>query len=300
MKPFLATGDAAAVEKYKASAEKYFKDFDAETEKKVFIALLELYRKDIPVELQPSLFQTIAKKYKNNIPKYANEVFSKSIFADKAKMDAFLAHPEASVLQKDPGLIGMQRVLDEFRAQIGPYLGKVYRDLDELNHRYLKAYLEWKNTGLHYPDANFSMRLTYGSIQDYKAKDAVHYLHQTYVQGIIEKEDSLNDEFIVPSKLQQLYASKDFGSYADSSGQVPVCFISNNDITGGNSGSPVINGKGELIGCAFDGNWEAMSGDLVFEPKLQRCISVDIRYVLFIIDKYAGATNIIKELDIKK
>src|SRR6185312_2800777 len=110
-----------------------------------------------------------------------------------------------------------------------------------------------------------------------------------HLQGIIEKEDSLNDEFIVTEKLQLLYRNKDYGNYADSTGNIPVCFITNNDITGGNSGSPVINAQGELIGCAFDGNWEAMSGDLVFEPKLQRCISVDVRYILFIIDKYAGA-----------
>lgn len=296
---FTASGDAAAVTRYKASADKYYKDFNVATEKKVFIALLEMYRDKVPLDMQSSLFPMIAKKYKNNMVKYADAVFAKSIFTDQARMNAFLAAPQAGVLEKDPVYTAMQTTLEEFRAKLGPYLGEVYHQLDDLNHLYLQAYLEWKKSELHYPDANFSMRLTYGSVKDYNAKDAVHYLHQTHLKGIIEKEDSLNDEFFVPKKLQQLYDTKDFGNYADSSGNVPVCFISNNDITGGNSGSPVINGKGELVGCAFDGNWEAMSGDLVFEPTLQRCISVDVRYILFIVDKYAGAGYLLKEMDLR-
>jgi len=296
---FTASGDLAAVERYKASADKYYKDFHAATEKKVFIALLEMYRDNVPTDMQSSLFATIAKKYKNNMSKYADAVFAKSIFTDQNKMKAFLKQPQAGILEKDPAYTAMQTTLEEFRAKLGPYLGQVYKQLDDLNHLYLQAYLEWKKSDLHYPDANFSMRLTYGSVKDYSAKDAVHYLHQTHLKGIMEKEDSLNDEFIVPKKLQQLYTDKDFGNYADSTGSVPVCFISNNDITGGNSGSPVINGKGELIGCAFDGNWEAMSGDLVFEPQLQRCISVDVRYILFIVDKYAGAGYLLKEMDLR-
>ncbi|HSZ71982.1 MAG TPA: S46 family peptidase, partial [Cytophagaceae bacterium] len=296
---FISSGDQTAVNKYKASAEKYYKDFDAATEKKVFITLLQLYQENVPEALQSSIFSTIAKKYKNNFSKYAESVFSKSIFADQNKMNAFLTNPQAGVLEKDLAYTAMQTTLQEFRTKLGPYLGQVYRDLDDLNHLYMEAYLEWKKTKLLYPDANFSMRLSYGNVQDYQARDAVHYLSQTHLKGIIEKEDSLNDDFIVPAKLKQLYHNKDFGNYADHTGHIPVCFITNNDITGGNSGSPVINGKGELIGCAFDGNWEAMSGDLVFEPSLQRCISVDVRYILFIIDKYAGASYLLKEMTLK-
>ena len=151
-----------------------------------------------------------------------------------------------------------------------------------------------------YPDANFTMRMSYGSILDYYPRDAVHYDYVTTLKGVMEKEDPDNWEFVVHAKLKELYNAKDYGQYALANGEMPVAFLSTNDITGGNSGSPVINGKGELIGTAFDGNWEAMSGDIVFEPELQRCINVDIRYTLFIIDKFAGAQRLIDEMTIVK
>ncbi|HPN22696.1 MAG TPA: S46 family peptidase, partial [Tenuifilaceae bacterium] len=144
---------------------------------------------------------------------------------------------------------------------------------------------------------NSTMRLTYGEVLDYYPMNAVHYDYITTLDGVMEKEDPDNWEFVVPQKLKDLYNAKDYGRYGEN-GKMPLAFISTNDITGGNSGSPVINANGELIGCAFDGNWEAMSGDIVFEKNLQRTISVDIRYVLFIIDKYAGATRLIDEMKI--
>ena len=150
-----------------------------------------------------------------------------------------------------------------------------------------------------YPDANSTMRMSYGKVLDYFPADAVHYDYYTTLKGVMQKEDPTNEEFIVPQKLKELYRTKDFGPYSEN-GDIVTCFLTNNDITGGNSGSPVINGNGELIGLAFDGNWEAMSGDISFEPDLQRTINVDIRYVLFIIDKFAGDTSIIKELTLVK
>ena len=144
------------------------------------------------------------------------------------------------------------------------------------------------------------MRMTYGVVGDYQPRDAVYYNYFTTLKGYIEKEIPGDIEFDVPSRLKELYEAEDFGPYADKDGTLHTCFISNNDITGGNSGSPVINGNGELIGIAFDGNWEAMSGDIAFEPELQKCINVDIRFVLWTIDKYAGATNLIEEMTIVK
>ncbi len=148
-----------------------------------------------------------------------------------------------------------------------------------------------------YPDANFTMRLTYGTVQDYYPEDAVHFEYYTTLKGVMEKEDPDNWEFVVPEKLKELYETKDYGRYGEGD-VMKVCFLTNHDITGGNSGSGVMNGNGELIGLAFDGNWEAMSGDIAFEPELQRTINVDIRYVLFIIDKFAGATRLIDEMTI--
>ena len=149
------------------------------------------------------------------------------------------------------------------------------------------------------PDANSTMRLTYGTVGGYKPADAVYYDYYTTLDGVMEKDDPSNSDFIVPQKLRDLYAAKDYGRYAEN-GVIKTCFLTNHDITGGNSGSPVINANGQLLGLAFDGNWEAMSGDIAFEPNIQRTIAVDIRYVLFIIDKYAGAKNMINEMSIVK
>ena len=153
---------------------------------------------------------------------------------------------------------------------------------------------------VYYPDANSTMRVTYGQVLDYYPADAIHYDIVTYMEGLMEKEDPNDEEFIVPAKLKDLFEAKDYGRYTDKNGRMVINFLSNNDITGGNSGSPVINGNGDLIGIAFDGNWEAMSGDIAFEPELQRTISVDIRYVMFIIDKFANAQNLINEMKFTK
>ena len=172
--------------------------------------------------------------------------------------------------------------------------------IDKAKKAYVAGTLEMMGDNASYPDANSTMRLTYSKVLPYSPKDAVIYDYITTLDGVMEKEDPNNWEFVVPARLKELWKAKDFGPYALENGKMPVAFLCNGDITGGNSGSPVLNDKGELIGLAFDGNWEAMSGDVIFEPSLQRCINVDIRYVLFIIDKYGKAGYLLDEMNIVK
>ncbi|MFN8415199.1 MAG: S46 family peptidase [Cytophagaceae bacterium] len=288
----------AALTKFKSVAEEFYKDYDKATDEEVTAALLKMYYNDIPKSMHSSVFQTIEKKYKLDFNKYVKIIFAKSILTNEASMKAFLANPDAKLLDKDAVFQAMYKILMEFRANQGPAIGNANMRLEKLNGIYLKGILEQRNKEVLYPDANFTMRLTYGTVQDYFPRDAVYYNYYTTIDGIIEKEDSTNEEFIVPTKLKELYQTKDYGQYVNEEGKVPICFLTTNDITGGNSGSPVMNAQGHLIGCAFDGNWEAMSGDIIYEPELQRTISVDIRYILFMVDKYAGAGYLLKEMTI--
>lgn len=289
----------AALEELKTIANNHFKNYNADTDKKIFIAMLQMYYDYLPESLYPSVFKEVKKKYKGDFNKYAQYVYSKSMWCSESRFRDFLANPNASLLEKDPAYIIINSIVDSFRENVGPFYSAVLTRLEKINNQYLHAILEMRKSDKLYPDANFTMRITYGSVQDCVPGDAIHYNYYTRLDGIMMKEDSTNEEFIVPAKLKQLYMQKDYGRYADRvNGHLPVCFITNNDITGGNSGSPVINGDGHLIGVAFDGNWEAMSGDIIFEPNLQRCIAVDIRYVLYIIDKFAGATHLINEMTI--
>jgi len=184
-----------------------------------------------------------------------------------------------------------------FEENIRHKLNEANDLLDRGNRVFIAGLREMNPDKKYYPDANSTMRLTYGQVLDYYPADAVHYKYYTTLSGVMEKEDPTNWEFVVPEKLKELYKNKDYGPYGEDN-ELKVCFLTNHDITGGNSGSPVLNGKGELIGLAFDGNWEAMSGDIAYEPELQRTINVDIRYVLFIIDKFAGATRLIDEMNL--
>jgi hypothetical protein len=172
--------------------------------------------------------------------------------------------------------------------------------IDPLHKTYLKGLMEMANGAPVYPDANFTMRLTYGNVKPYSPKDGVIYNYYTTLKGVMEKEDPTSSEFIVPARLKELYEANDFGEYALPNGEMPVAFLTTNDITGGNSGSGVYNSRGELIGLAFDGNWESLSGDINFDDNLQRCINVDIRYVLFVIDKFGGCKRLIEEMNIVK
>lgn len=277
----------------KTSAE-YFKDYDVNTDKQIFSTMLKMYYTDVPKEYHFSAIKDLEKKYKGDVDKYTEKFFEKSIFADEKKFNEFLANPKLKVIEKDAAYIFEQSLIEKYFD-----LSRATNTGSEMNkgmRSYVAGLMEMDKDKLFYPNANSTIRLTYGKVGDYFPTDAVYYNYFTTLKGVIEKEDPKNDEFVVSPKLKELYQKKDYGRYADKDGTVHVCFTTNNDITGGNSGSPCINADGELIGTAFDGNWEAMSGDIKYESDIQKTIVCDIRYVLFVVDKYAGAQNIINEL----
>ncbi len=290
--------DIIASSRKKAKA--FFKDYNAPTDEKATKALLKMYIANVDAKYQPDYIANILnKEYNGDVDKYVDYLFDNSMFVNEDKLNKFLDKPNKKQLEADPIMIASKSILSKYR---GLFSATYEGDLKEQEgmRLFVGGLLKMNPKKLYAPDANSTMRLTYGSVGDYKPADGVHYSHFTTMKGIMEKEDPDVREFNVPAKLKELYKNKDFGQYANADGTMPVCFTTNNDITGGNSGSPVINGKGQLIGTAFDGNSEAMSGDIAFEHQMQKCINVDIRYVLFVIDKYAGAKNLIEEMKIIK
>jgi len=279
--------------------DEYFKDYDALTDMKITGALLKLYSKNVATKYIPDFMKNAAARHHGDFDAYAKQLFSKTIFCDKGKVEDFLKSPSLKKLEKDPAFIAAQSIYSAY-SLISSDVNKSDVDLEKGRRLYAAGMMEMhKNTNL-YPDANSTMRLTYGTVNGYIPRDAVYYDYFTTLKGYKEKGIAGDADFDYPPKLVEMYQTKDFGQYADKDSTLHTCFITNNDITGGNSGSPVINGNGELIGIAFDGNWEAMSGDVAYEPFLQRCICVDIRFVLWTIDKFAGARRLINEMDIKQ
>ena len=241
----------------------------------------------------------LVAKHNNNYQAIALELFNKSVFTSKEKLEKFLKKPNASALQKDLLFVISTAYLDIINVTLKDRLTEVNTKLNRANRLFMSAQLEMSKSAFA-PDANGTMRLTYGTVKPYNARDAVFYSDFTTARGVLEKFKPNDFEFDAPDKLIQLIKNKDYGQYADKDGELHTAFLTDNDITGGNSGSPVMNAKGELIGTAFDGNWEAISSDFAFLPNVQRTISVDIRYVLFIVDKLGGASNIISELTLVK
>lgn len=288
----------STIAELREGAKEHFKDYNAAADQKVFEVLTAKYLKKVPAEMQPAALKKMLEKSKGSVEAVGAKIFAESVFASEASLNAFLSKPDLKTLDKDPALQLANGFMEMAMGAAGPFRS-AQASLSSAKRLFVDGLRKMQPEKVFYPDANSTMRMTYGSVQDYIPADAVHYDYVTTTNGILEKEDPTNDEFIVPPYLKELIEKQDFGPYGEN-GKLVTCFLSTNDITGGNSGSPIINGKGELIGLAFDGNWEAMSGDIAFEPALQRTINVDIRYVLFIVDKYAGATRLIDELTIRK
>ncbi|MBO4645939.1 MAG: S46 family peptidase [Bacteroidales bacterium] len=286
-------------EQAKALAEykEYMKGTDAITEAKIIAAELRLW-KQLPEEYRIDIYNLIDKKYKGNCEAFAKACVEKSIMGNADNFAKYLAKPSEKALENDPLYNYFQSLLKVIIQHQGSYM-EINNKLETPRRKYMAA-LKAMTQDPMYPDANSTMRCTFGTVCDYYPSDGVKYLHYTTAEGILQKEIPGDPEFDVHPKLKQLILNKDFGQYAMKDGKLPVCFLTNNDITGGNSGSPVLNGKGELIGCAFDGNIEALCSDIFFDTELQRCICVDIRYVLFVIDKFAGATRFIDEMKLVK
>ena len=281
----------------KVYADIHNKDYDHEVDRKVAKALLPLYAEMVPANALPAFYTTIQKDFKGNYDAYVDHCYDNSIFSNEANFNKFIKKPTVKAIEKDP-MTAYVRAKYDLMDKLGNELAESMKGMDLLHKTYVRGLCEMYSPEPKAPDANFTIRLTYGNVKSYNPKDGVHYKYYTTLKGVMEKEDPTNPEFVVPAKLKELYETKDFGRYALPNGDMPACFLTTNDITGGNSGSPVINGNGELIGAAFDGNWESLSGDINFDNNLQRCIAVDIRYVLFIIDKLGGCKHLIDEMTI--
>ena len=286
----------------KKEAKEFYKNYNAKVDEELFASMLEMYYYNVPKNQHPAVFKKIENQLFGfkalDFDYYAKNVFKRSIFSSKEKFFTFLEKPSTLRLEKDVAYTTMMSIYDYYIENMYPKRKSISAKLEEGNRLFIAGLREMNPEEKYYPNANSTMRVTYGSVGDYNPGNAMHYDFYTTIDGIMEKEDATSSEFVVPEKLKELYAIGDYGRYADEDGNLRINFISNNDITGGNSGSPVINAWGEIVGTAFDGNWEAMSGDIAFENEIQRTISVDIRYTMFIIDKFAGATHLIDEMTI--
>ena len=282
--------DEAALSAAKKRIQRTYRDYVEALDRKEAVALLDFYRKNAKPEDFPEIpdqdFATM------DLSAYVSDLFDKTMFTDYDKVaaatkDEIFADPAAGLYYAIMG-------------KLTPHYNAMYAgddaSFETARKNFAAALMEWQKGQAMYPDANSTMRLTYGHVLPYSPKDGLKYLHYTTLKGVMEKEDPTNPEFIVPVKVKELYEAGDYGRWADADGTLHTCFLTNNDITGGNSGSPVLDAKGNLLGLAFDGNWESMSSDVMFEPDLQRCICVDIRFVLWMVEKFGGATNIINEL----
>ncbi len=298
------------LKKYTTELKKDYKSlmrtYDAGTDKELFAEMTQMFYNDIPQDQHPAVYKdvifsqygpaTAGKTYTG----YADYVYGNTFLLDSNKLNTFIAKPTAEQLNNDPAVVYALSFVKNYEQNYKPKY-EAYSDAKkDLSKKYVKGLMEMNKGKMFYPDANSTMRITYGKVAGYNPMDAVHYNYFTTLDGFVAKYKPNDDEFDAPKELIDLYNKKDYGPYADKDGTLHTCFITTNDITGGNSGSPVINGKGEWIGIAFDGNWEAMSGDIAFDKQYKRTICTDARFILFLIDKLGKAHNIVSEMEIHK
>ena len=278
----------------------FFKDYYKALDKEIAAKLLTMYAENIDAAFQPDVYQVINGKYKGNVQKYADDLFAKSIFVDKEAVAAFINNFSAKSIKKllkDPAFVLYKSFTTVYNEKVYPQLKKYKVELADLDKAYMAAQMKFQSSKVFYPDANFTLRVSYGQVKGYDARDAVEYKHFTTLEGIMEKDNPDIYDYRVPAKLKELYKNKDYGRY-EVNGTVPVCFVATNHTTGGNSGSPVLNAEGHLIGINFDRAWEGVMSDLMYNPEQCRNISLDMRYVLFIVDKMAGAGYLLNEMTI--
>ena len=283
------------------AALEYYKDYDIEIDRKEAVALLAFYRERADKDNYLKDLGDGSDFATMEIGPYVDYLFETSALTSREKLEKALAEEDGlkKLKETDPAFALRSSIVSEIR-KLYPGIEGSRKQYEAGSKAFAAGLLEWEKGKPSYPDANSTMRLTYGHVLPYSPQDAVLYQYYTTLDGVMQKEDPSNPEFIVPEKLKKLYEAKDYGRYAAADGRLRTCFLTNNDITGGNSGSPVLDADGNLIGLAFDGNWESMSSDVMFEPDLQRCICVDIHYVLFLVDKFGGAGHLIKEMDFAK
>ena len=296
-----------AVDAADAARKNFLESHNTPSDKAIVASVLQLYYQDVPKEQQPAgFFEAVRNEYgaldkASTYQKYADAIFNQTMLLNDSKWNAFVRNPNAADLQQDLAYNLASTFVKNWNGKYQPLYQQFVSKNNEWGRLYLKGIMEQNPSKAMYPDATFTMRVSYGKVDDYTPRDAVHYDYVTTSRGLLEKYIPGDYEFDLPQKAVALIKAKDFGQYKDArKNDLVTCFITSNDITGGNSGSPVLNGNGELIGLAFDGNYEALSHKLAFDKDLNHTINVDIRYVLWVIDKLGGAENIVKELSLRR
>lgn len=284
-----------------SSSQKFFKDYVVDIDREISPKLLKAYYENIEERFYPSVFGEVEEDYNKDFSKYTGDLFDNSIFTDSTEVYNFLkkySPADSSVILDDPAFRISQSFAKVYEKEIVPKHRTYNVKLDSLSRIYVDALRTMQDDKIFWPDANFTMRVAYGQVEGYEPRDAVVYHYQTTLDGVIEKNRQEIKDYKIPQKLKELYEAKDYGRYSMDNGKLPVCFIASNHTSGGNSGSPVLNANGELIGVNFDRNWEGTMSDIMYDPEQCRNISLDIRYALFIIDKFAGASHLIEEMNI--